>query len=1182
LAVSAVVVAFAVLANAAGLDLPWYAFVSKDFEMNPYDRQVAEQIRKLQSGSDKVRAGAAEALGYLRAYGAADVLGRALADDSAIVRREAALSFGWCGGRTAVEPLLNALEDRDWVVRQAGWVALTNITGMEWPFDALAKASTRDNQLKRWRKWWAAVPAGVPPPDVIELLNSSDLEAHLRAVRALGSLGGETASRTITKVIAPYRTMNYRELSPLEKNIVLAGLRGLAHLKNPAALKVLLDFLDTVGWARYAADALGEFGSVEAVAPLVAAYPKFAKDLNRRLAELFPRDDLAKLGWNPEDRMYETPYAIILALSRLPWDDSIDPDTASRLCMLVLANIPSDWDGGMLYEPEAFELVTAYLLERAGLRQAACDAAFRAAGEPLSFWVEGKYDAPPVETVTTEQALTVLTKGIYQDVPFFAQWFPALCREPQDVPRLIALLEHENGWIRINAAKALMFMGEKRAVEPVARILAESKPEATYGFSGVLEHAEYNDPTPRWREAFARALGRLGAQKHVGLLIDILEDPRNVIDVQYAAALALDEMGSPEALAALKRADAEHPFHTVRLVAREALWRRDLQQKQRPTQEVRTVVSHEPPANAQEPRDFVFVKGENKMRTDFNLQSGLDPWRQTYTVTNSGPTMRAGRNLYILRSSGSDPKVTRLTYFTHGFVAACEVSWDARQVIFARRLNDEYRHHSKVRYQKTSLRDPNKPAFGGDDDPWWHLWQINIDGTGLKQITFGPYHDVQPAYLPDGRIVFSSTRIGMRDEYHGFPCTGLTVMNADGSDIHCIGFNLGGDREPAVSDDGRIVFSRLDLFYSRLKTEFTVQAVFPDGTGNVTVYGPERRDFWYDLSRKSNIKGWSESPPRHRVLRLTQPQPFDKSRLICSSSAGLTIVGPGRHEEHIIPHDKSMAVTCPFPLDDGRILCAATVKEFKTDGRIVRVGTRQFGTLDDDVELEDAVNVDLGLYILDADTGRLTLLYNDPETADFEARPIIPRGRPAVLTEGANTRKDPYTAKLFCNSARISQETPVRTRGKLVRVIEGMPIVSRHETQQNYNGHHWRNHGGAHARVLGTTPLAGDGSFLVEVPADRLIHIQILDSDREVVGNQLIWMFVRPDQTRSCVGCHERRDNTTLPSHFAQAAKVPPVKMLPTGGEFSYRAKAWLKGTLPDEAERRTRVVRAVNLIGRY
>jgi len=50
-------------------------------------------------------------------------------------------------------------------------------------------------------------------------------------------------------------------------------------------------------------------------------------------------------------------------------------------------------------------------------------------------------------------------------------------------------------------------------------------------------------------------------------------------------------------------------------------------------------------------------------------------------------------------------------------------------------------------------------------------------------------------------------------------------MNPDGSDINTIGFNLGGDRDPAVMEDGRIVFSRVDLFYSRLKT--AIVPIFP-------------------------------------------------------------------------------------------------------------------------------------------------------------------------------------------------------------------------------------------------------------------------------------------------------------------------------------------------------------------
>jgi hypothetical protein len=94
------------------------------------------------------------------------------------------------------------------------------------------------------------------------------------------------------------------------------------------------------------------------------------------------------------------------------------------------------------------------------------------------------------------------------------------------------------------------------------------------------------------------------------------------------------------------------------------------------------------------------------------------------------------------------------------------------------------------------------------------------------------------------------------------------------------------------------------------------------------------------------------------------------------------------------------------------------------------------------------------------------------------------------------------------------------------------------------------------------------------------MHFQVLDSDRRVVGNQLTWIYPRPGETKSCVGCHENphtttRGNDPLASHYR------PLDFLPDGTEFTYRAKAWFKGHLPPEIEERTRTVRAVNLLGR-
>jgi hypothetical protein len=220
------------------------------------------------------------------------------------------------------------------------------------------------------------------------------------------------------------------------------------------------------------------------------------------------------------------------------------------------------------------------------------------------------------------------------------------------------------------------------------------------------------------------------------------------------------------------------------------------------------------------------------------------------------------------------------------------------------------------------------------------------------------------------------------------------------------------------------------------------------------------------------------------------------------------------------------------------------------------------------------------LYVFDPRSKKLDLLYNDPAAADFEARPIFARNRPPVLA--SRQRHQGYSGHFVCASVFTSQEKDVATRGRYIRLIEGVPVFARHSTQTNEH-EVWKNHGGTFARVLGTAPLAPDGSFFIEVPADRLLQFQVLDSDRRVLGNQLTWMYTRADETKSCVGCHEI-PNTAPSSPGASgpmAMRLGPLDFLPKGDEFKYRAKAWFKGSLPDEIEHRTRTVRAVNLLAR-
>lgn len=1217
--------------------------------LGPYDRQVHEQLEKLASESPASRSKAAEALGFLRAYAAEPSLIGRLGDDSSEVCRHAALALAWCGGREAISPLIAALDDEPWMVRQAAWIALTNLTGMEFPFNALAEASQRGEQVQRWRQWWQTVPADGPPREVLDLLVGSsnlaagrpvetsttyrgpaeiitdgeigplywqtknvqppqwctidlgrvaeidqvvvhqygagycmsryelavsldnkqfetvvgeqgepqpllvldfpsraaryvritslanqfprypttffEVEIHSalhpkiemddpvewrqeRGLRALGTLGGRGAVEAILTVLG-----DAPPTAPPFRPMVRAGIRSLGRLRAEPALQTLLSLLDNPFWARYAADALGDFGDPRAVPALLAAYARYAKRLDGSDPPEVPIDD--KMSFPSIDRMLETPYWIAYALCRLPLENAEDLDGLRRIAPLVMANLPNDHDTYVLYEPEVGHLLTRWLMDRAGLRQQACEHALEQLGQPRR--VAKPADAPTWSDFPPDR---------------IASWLPAVCTEVEDLPRLLALLEHEDGWVRLNAAKAIGWLGDCRAIEPLARLLATSKNEAEHGYSGTFKDEEYNDPAPRWREGLIRALGLLGAHSHTGLLVHILNDEGSVVEIRHAAANALADLGNEEALDALGTAAIEHAFHSIRHVARDALRTRGIDPA-RPLDEPEEkppLLPDNSPTGPQPLDAVVFLKGDNNLPNTLGTVEQADRWRQTYAVTDSGPVYRPGANLFLLRPPKPDGEVIPLTRFPDGYVGEPELSWDARYVLFTRR---------------------------GQEDPWWHVWRIGVDGSGLEQLTEGPYHDVGPAWLPDGRIVFASSRAGIRDEYHGYPCTALYVMNCDGSDPHPIATNIGRDNEPAVLADGRIAFSRLEVFYSRNKTELTLHAVHPDGVMDAVLYGPERRRYWRaaDHGPPSPADG-QEAPLTHRVLRVTQPQAMPGCREILTvTQGGLTLIGSRRDRETLLAADeeKQRAYTTPFPLPDGRLLCAVTDK------------------------IPEREKIDLGLYAFDPADNSLELIYNDPGAADFEPRPVLARRPPLVLPVVA--KRYAYSGRFLCSSVFATQEKDVPSRGRLVRLIEGVPVVSRHSTQTNPEPV-WKNHGGTFARVLGMAPLAPDGSFYVEVPADRLLHFQVLDSDRRVIGNQLTWIYPRPGETRSCVGCHEN-PHTTTRGHDALAAHDPPLDFRPRGDEFTYRAKAWFKGHLPPEIEERTRTVRAVNLLGR-
>ena len=178
-----------------------------------------------------------------------------------------------------------------------------------------------------------------------------------------------------------------------------------------------------------------------------------------------------------------------------------------------------------------------------------------------------------------------------------------------------------------------------------------------------------------------------------------------------------------------------------------------------------------------------------------------------------------------------------------------------------------------------AMRAPEIEDADDEDQPTWNIWEYDVSTDILRRIidsdvTAGAGQDVAPAYLPDGRIVFSSTRQRIskavlldegKPQYSGLDEEGdspgfvLHVMDDDGQNIEQITFNQSHDLDPMVADDGTIVFSRWDNAGQTRNNGVNLYRVNPDGTGLSYLFGrhshdsvPEANDIQYLQPRKSD------------------------------------------------------------------------------------------------------------------------------------------------------------------------------------------------------------------------------------------------------------------------------------------------------------------------------------------
>ena len=480
----------------------------------------------------------------------------------------------------------------------------------------------------------------------------------------------------------------------------------------------------------------------------------------------------------------------------------------------------------------------------------------------------------------------------------------------------------------------------------------------------------------------------------------------------------------------------------------------------------------------------------------------------------------------IRRLDGTN--VTTLVDCPRGIVRDLEISYDAKRMLFSMR---------RTAYENFSV------------------WEANVDGSGLRRITDGSFADIDPAYLPDGRIVFSSTRdvkfCGCNWHVQG----NIFRMDADGSNILQLGHNTLYESHPSVLPDGRVLYDRWEYVDRHFGPSFGLWTMYPDGREQALFYG---NNAWSpgaivdaqampgdDPERVVCIFGSCHDRPRGALVLVDRRRGLDGMEPVLRSfPANITNLvvmtpdyGRGRDQHHkcesFIDRMKRVPLKYedPFPLDRDRVLVSRQL-DWK-DGRT-------------------------GIFLASFADGSERLVHKEKSLECFDPRPLVPRPRPFVCRDAIDLRKTTGVFYLADVYRGTGMEKVPRGSIKSLRIVEAPPKRSRsvlfwnsdttHRPAVNYNCTSIK-------KVLGEVPVSEDGSAVFEVPAGKFVYFQALDAEGRMVQSMRSGTSLQPGELQSCVGCHESRLEASPWLRGGVHAKRPDVPKLRRGGvprTFSY------------------------------
>jgi len=468
---------------------------------------------------------------------------------------------------------------------------------------------------------------------------------------------------------------------------------------------------------------------------------------------------------------------------------------------------------------------------------------------------------------------------------------------------------------------------------------------------------------------------------------------------------------------------------------------------------------------------------------------------------------KAGSGIFVLSPVRPDGNLANLTggLATDAIYRDPDLSFDARRVLFS---------------YKPDLPTPCR------------IYEVGIDATGLRQLTTSEYDDVDPCYLPDGKILFVSTRCRRVTLCHNaFTVSVMYTMNGDGSDIRCISPNTVHEFKPSVTPNGQVTFTRWEYVDKHLGNVQSLWVGNPDGTRMTHVAGNHFGPLTY-------WEPFRVPDSRYYVCVLAPHMPLACGPVALIDPAN-TYASPAIFE-NITPELPPAVHFGWLRKDVGYYTYAYPLSEKYF------IVSYCYGP-------DDRDPTGYGLYLLDRWNNR-DLIYRDPELGSFEPIPVRRRPVPPVIAprQGQEQQvereaeQDGETGVFYVTD--VYQGLPGIERGevKYLRVIEEIPkpvsadcpgFAIQYPVISN-QGHL------AAKQLWGTVPVEPDGSAHFTAPANKALYFSALDESFMEIQRMRSFTMVAPGGRFGCVGCHEPKH--TAPVNLnAMALRRPPSEITP-------------------------------------